>query len=339
MTVSKDDKENQLLLCKGTIMAPMKTQTFAEYSAVKTFAYMMLEYAAPIRGQDNGYLSLSQRIIETAAVRLDKLETSERNAKDSQLQQYTIGYYILRVYLAWLQGRLDIAEHLFSKIPVLDHGRGQEHVMDICYKIGNCALSRKQYDVSSPVLSNKDKELLILHASVRAGLHLDTKEPNELLNKVLDALKSRYGSMFAVQVIQLELLSKEEPNKDVFLRVLQNAIESSELGDSHLTMHVASVNACSQHRPEVSIRMLKQLLKQAILIPRNETSPEKVFITFICGLIRLGLCTKTGLDIFQETISSLKRHYKMPLSETATEATLILIWKHVNKTTSNDDNS
>ncbi|GKZ38201.1 hypothetical protein AbraIFM66950_010230 [Aspergillus brasiliensis] len=214
--------------------------------------------------------------------------------------------------------------------------------MNICYKIGNCALSRKQYDVSVrwleralracesirhmdqlPVLSNKDKELLILHASVRAGLHLDTKEPNELLNKVLDALKSRYGSMFAVHVIQLELLSKEEPNEDVFLRVLQNAIESSELGDSHLTKHVASVNACNQHRPEVSIRMLKQLLKQAILIPRNETALEKVFITFIYGLIRLGLCTKTGLDIFQETISSLKRHYKMPLSETATEATLI----------------
>ncbi|OJJ76329.1 hypothetical protein ASPBRDRAFT_51957 [Aspergillus brasiliensis CBS 101740] len=211
MTVSKDDKENQLLLCK-----------------VKTFAYMMLEYAAPFRGQasnralkaafsiastciDNGYLSLSQRIIETAAVRLDKLETSERNAKDSQLQQYTIEYYILRVYLAWLQGRLDIAEHLFSKIPVLDHGRGQEHVMDICYKIGNCALSRKQYDVSVRWLERALR-------AFRAGLHLDTKEPNELLNKVLDALKSRYGSMFAVQVIQLELLSKEEPNKDVFLR-------------------------------------------------------------------------------------------------------------------------
>lgn len=56
--------------------------------------------------------------------------------------------------------------------------------MDICYKIGSCALSRKQYDDSvkwleralracelirhmdqSPVLSIKNKELLILHNS------------------------------------------------------------------------------------------------------------------------------------------------------------------------------
>ena len=58
--------------------------------------------------------------------------------------------------------------------------------MDISYKIGSCALSRKQYDVSvkwlvrawraselirhmdqPPVLPIKDKELLILHASGR----------------------------------------------------------------------------------------------------------------------------------------------------------------------------
>lgn len=87
---------------------------------------------------------------------------------------------------AWLQGRLDIAEHLFSKIPVSDNGRGQDCVMDICYKIGSCALSHKQYDDSvkwleralracelvrhmdqSPVVSIKDKELLILHDSGR----------------------------------------------------------------------------------------------------------------------------------------------------------------------------
>lgn len=61
--------------------------------------------------------------------------------------------------------------------------------MDICYKIGNCAISHKQYDVSmkwleralracesirhmqqASILSNKDKELLILHASGRVLL-------------------------------------------------------------------------------------------------------------------------------------------------------------------------
>ncbi|GLA71225.1 hypothetical protein AtubIFM55763_001594 [Aspergillus tubingensis] len=141
-------------------MSLSDAESFTEYGVVKAFAYAMLEYAAPYRGTgsnraleaafsmastciDNGCPDLSQRIIETAAVRLDKLEKSESDVEGSKLQQYTIEYYMLRVYLAWLQGRLDIAEHLFSKIPVSDNGRGHKRVMDICYKIGSCALSRK----------------------------------------------------------------------------------------------------------------------------------------------------------------------------------------------------
>ena len=65
--------------------------------------------------------------------------------------------------------------------------------MDICYKIGNSALSRKQYDVSAkwleralsacelmrviaqpPIISLKDKELSILYASGRAPSGLNT---------------------------------------------------------------------------------------------------------------------------------------------------------------------
>ncbi|PYH36112.1 uncharacterized protein BO87DRAFT_457684 [Aspergillus neoniger CBS 115656] len=225
--------------------------TFTEYGIVKAFAYAMLEYAAPYRGTgsnraletafsivstciENGCLDLSQKIIETAAIRLDKLEKSGSDIEDAKFQQYTIEYYMLRVNLAWLQGRLDIAEHLFSKIPGSDNGGGQERVMDICYKIGSCALSRKQYDVSvkwlerawraselirhmdqSPVLSIKDKELLILHDSVRAGLRLDTKESTGFLARALDALKSHYGGIFPVQVIQLELLGKEELDENI----------------------------------------------------------------------------------------------------------------------------
>ncbi|RAK93125.1 hypothetical protein BO79DRAFT_272517 [Aspergillus costaricaensis CBS 115574] len=209
MTVYRDRKEEVALVCK-----------------VKVFAYAMLEYAAPYRGtgsnraletafsivstcMENGYLDLSQKIIETAAIRLDKLEKSGSDIEDSKFQQYTIEYYMLRVYLAWLQGRLDIAEHLFSKIPVSDNGRGQERVMDICYKIGNCALSRKQHDVSVKWLERALR-------AFRAGLRLDTKEPSGFLAKAMDVLKIHYGGMFPIQIIQLELLSKEELDENVF---------------------------------------------------------------------------------------------------------------------------
>ncbi|GLA85748.1 hypothetical protein AtubIFM56815_009990 [Aspergillus tubingensis] len=147
--------------------------------------------------------------------------------------------------------------------------------------------------------------------TVRASLRLDKKEPNGFLAKALDALKTHYGGMFPVQVIQLELLGKEELDEDVFLQVLRRTIESPELEDSYLTI------------PEVSIMMLKQLLEQVILLPNNGASLEKVFITFVHGLMHSKKCANTSLGIFQETIASLRRHYKQPLSEAATEATLI----------------
>ena len=72
--------------------------------------------------------------------------------------------------------------------------------------------------------------------------------------------------------------------------------------------------------------MLKHLLEQVILLPNNETSLEKVFITFVHGLMHSKKCANTSLEIFQEAIASLGRHYKQPLSEAATEATLIVRW-------------
>ncbi|PYI08553.1 hypothetical protein BO78DRAFT_310385, partial [Aspergillus sclerotiicarbonarius CBS 121057] len=241
------EKEQLSLLCK-----------------VKAFAFAMLEYAAPNNSQgcyraleiafrmataciDYGCLDISQKIIEAAAVRLDRLEKVETDVDELMLQQYTVEYYMLRVYLSWFQERLDIADHLFSKIPASNDEKGQEHVMDICYKIGNSALSRKQYDVSAKWLGRA------LHA-FRVGLHLDTDESKVYLSKTLDALKAQYGGLFTAKVIELEVLSREESYGDAFLQgswiyslqyshdltqlfaVLQSAIDSSTLENSHLTM-------------------------------------------------------------------------------------------------------
>ena len=50
---------------------------------------------------DNDCLSLSQKIIEVAAVRLDKLERYESDVENSKLQQYIIEYYMIRAHLVW----------------------------------------------------------------------------------------------------------------------------------------------------------------------------------------------------------------------------------------------
>jgi hypothetical protein len=48
-----------------------------------------------------------------------------------------------------LQGRSDIGEHLFSKVPQASRGGSQETVMDICYRVGAQAISCRQLDVAA----------------------------------------------------------------------------------------------------------------------------------------------------------------------------------------------
>lgn len=79
-----------------------------------------------------------------------------------------------------LQGRPDIAEHLFSKTPKAKSKEDEKNILETCYKVGKLSLSNGEYDTaakwlgraldSSEILSrqpdpeSKEMRLLILHA-------------------------------------------------------------------------------------------------------------------------------------------------------------------------------
>ncbi|GIJ88878.1 hypothetical protein Asppvi_007806 [Aspergillus pseudoviridinutans] len=98
---------------------------------------------------DQALLDLSQSIIGVAATRLNDMSRNQSNRYRAKVEAYMTEYYMLRVYLSWLQGRSDIAEHLFSKVPQASRGGHQETVMDICYQVGAQAISRRQLDVAA----------------------------------------------------------------------------------------------------------------------------------------------------------------------------------------------
>ncbi|PYI28540.1 hypothetical protein BP00DRAFT_350911, partial [Aspergillus indologenus CBS 114.80] len=162
---------------------------------------------------EHGCVAISLKVIEAVAMRLDALEHLETDVDKARLRQCNAHYYALRVHLAWLQGRPDIADHLFLKLP--ESITGDTCVLDVCFKVGSSALSCSQYDVAAKWLGRgleqckllasssegsdvalQDKELLILHASVRANLHLVTDDSKDNLARILDHLKSVSGSIF-----------------------------------------------------------------------------------------------------------------------------------------------
>lgn len=212
-------------------------------SKVKYLAFAMIESAAPRRGSGNvRALELALRIakdcleselvelglksLETTAARLDTFEKSETDK--SRLSVVTTEYYMLRIYLSWLQGRPDIAEHLFSKVSAIPGSPQRKTNMEVCYIVGSSALSKGQpgtatrwleralksslrsdQDSGQSDLALKDMRLLILHALgerlililtlagllinlVRAYLQLETASSRDSALQALDSLKTRY---------------------------------------------------------------------------------------------------------------------------------------------------
>ncbi|PYH90787.1 hypothetical protein BO71DRAFT_486827 [Aspergillus ellipticus CBS 707.79] len=362
-------------VCLQLMTMEKNTESLESLCRVKTLAFMLLEAAAPSRGPgcnraleaafkmvatciEHGCLDLSQKIIETVAVRLDKLEKSEAAVDEPKLQQFSMEYYMVRVYLAWLQGRPDIADHLFSKMPKSDQ-KCQECVMDICYKVGNLALSRRQHDVAAkwleralkayelisdgveqPALSLKDKGILILHSSVRANLHIDSAESKDYVGRTMSYLKAQYGDLFPVQMIQLEFLSREELKGDVYHQLLQDAIFSFELQDASIKLILHYIQKLQDSSPDHYVHTLKQLPVSKIAVSHNEGNSqllEQVFVNFVCGLTRLGSCNQRVFDIFKDTTSELNRLGQKPLGLEATDASLIIIWKYINQVISDGD--
>ncbi|GFF91006.1 hypothetical protein IFM47457_08688 [Aspergillus lentulus] len=244
-------------------------------SKVKTLAFAMLDCAtsAHIQGNsrsfelaltaartcmDQGHLDLSQKIIGVAATRLNDMSKNQSDHYRAKEEAYMTEYYMLRVYLSWLQGRPDIAEHLFSKVPQASRGGHQETIMDICYQVGAQAISRPRPDVAARWLERalnssellqvetqqanlglKDKKLRVLVAFAWAGLHLDTVDAKHGLDRAVMCFKSEYDDAFEAQVLQLEILSKENiADYDEYAEILRRAIAVLELNDADLKTHI-----------------------------------------------------------------------------------------------------
>lgn len=131
----------------------------------------------------SGHLEIGLKALEAAAARLDTYKKSELDK--SRPSTVTTKYYMLRIYLvsdhilgtlsiqlttkeSWLQGRPDIAEHLFSKITNIQGSLEQRKtIIEVCYIIGSSALSNGQPDVAvgwleralgSSLSSNQDSQ-------------------------------------------------------------------------------------------------------------------------------------------------------------------------------------
>ncbi|KAH0544865.1 hypothetical protein FGG08_001094 [Glutinoglossum americanum] len=185
-------------------------------------------------GSDGGGVMLEDQLAKP-----DARFTSEDLTLYSNL---SAEYYLLRTAHSWLQGRLDLAEHMFTKASFSDKDlepRVAENVADTLYEIGKDLLKKKQYELSVKwlersfaILAGQDLEKLGENAGelrfatasplevpshalttglVRALLELKTDAARDRAQDLValfeNVLFPDYGDKLIVQLFKLQLLS------------------------------------------------------------------------------------------------------------------------------------
>ncbi|KAH1466955.1 hypothetical protein KXX13_000526 [Aspergillus fumigatus] len=342
-------------------------------SKVKAFAFAMLDCATSAQKQgnsrsfelalraartcmDQGQLNLSQKIISVAATRLNNMSQNKSSHYRAKVEAYTTEYYMLRIYLTCLQGRSDIGEHLFSKVPQASRGGSQETVMDICYKVGAQAISFRQLDVAAQWLERalssselqgqtqqidsdlKDKRFRVLLALAWVGLHLDTADAKRCLDRVVASLKSEYDSNFEAQIFQLEIFRRKDiSDYDEYSEILRRAIAALELNDAALQTILYFILKLKESGSRLFLERIKQLLCDKLAFSDKGAWTERVFTSVVWALTESYPCAVDCIAIMKDLTPSLLELGCQSLSEGTTDACLILVWKHIDVAMSKRD--
>ncbi|KAL4918229.1 meiosis protein SPO22/ZIP4 like-domain-containing protein [Aspergillus aurantiobrunneus] len=327
---------------------------------VKALAYAMLEAAAPKTGPGNqrslelafkvvracvehSLIDLSQKMMESAATRLDLIERSKTDSDTVKPEAFTTEYYMLRIYVAWSQERTDIADHLFSKIPETKTTEQQRVIVDICYTIGTTALAVGQYDTATTWLGRaltvcdgttpglKDKRLLILHAYARSNLHLTTRSSEGELRRALDLLRTEYGNSFPVLVFSLEVLNKKNAINEEYFETLKSSIKEMDDGENSVKIVYHYITKIGDLSLGLFVEACGQLITKltALNLSTKVQWAEKIFVSIIWALTNTNSSQDHCPRLAEEAAQVLTDLGLGKPSEVATQASLILIWKYI----------
>ncbi|KAK2782163.1 hypothetical protein FQN52_001001 [Onygenales sp. PD_12] len=303
--------------------------------AARAFSFFMIEAGTERKGDDGSddirllkvalttaraclefdQLDLGLRVLEKAAIREDALSTRNKggDASDEAIYKYSTEYYILRIALSWRQGRIDVAEHMYSKIDaacVKREPTAAESLAGVLYDIGKSMLGRGEHEPAARWLQHSyetlcqheigrlsqdagELRLSVLHGLVRANLPLQQEDSEAIVSNFLELLERNYGNRIPVILLTLDIISN------------------------------ASTPDCQRYYEKLASHALEQLLLQRLNLCSDIALLERAFVTYVWMKTSLaGLVD--GLDPLTSLAEKLTELLGKPLSEEAAYASLIL---------------
>ncbi|OXV09702.1 hypothetical protein Egran_02543, partial [Elaphomyces granulatus] len=293
---------------------------------------------------ESGTLDLSLKILERAAVRVERLEIFSGDDDVPIGRTLSAKYYMLRTLLAWHQTRPDLAEHMLCMIPeeaINNDLQLASELADLCYNVGQQAFSKGQFDLAAKWLEKAAKHnsrslnagdenspnvklrLIILHMTVRAYLEQNSGESRTKSLQTLEILISYYPNELAVLILWLEVMMKQgNPDHRIFYNRLETLVHVIELTDTNIKIILSYIQKLQEWSIEMCVRTLEQLLLRMPVLSDNEQWIDRLFV------ISIRLSTSSGvadsLSLLDAVATHLYDYLMKPLSQTTANASLIV---------------
>ncbi|KAF5672453.1 transcription factor [Fusarium heterosporum] len=234
---------------------------------------------------DTALLSMTK-----AADYIERLKgSSGASAEDqAQIQKIEAEYFTMRCALSWKQGRLDVAEHMFSKADALLRyldPPSAEQLADTFCCIGSDLSSKNDYEMALKwlrrafdLINEQELERLsteglelrisIHHELIQALLATESQESLQEADNLASLLESEIGDKPVVLHWKLEILQKspsEVFNVDACASILRRMIRSLDLSDAGLGFLLHGISELRTRGPRLAIGLMEELMLERLI--------------------------------------------------------------------------
>ncbi|KAJ5375766.1 Meiosis specific protein SPO22 [Penicillium concentricum] len=291
----------------------------------------------------NQQRDIALNILSIAALRLESIQAPHLGLDATANRTLTTRYNLLRARLAWLQDRVDIAEHFFAKIPLPGLSDDEEAAFETCFIIGNSALARRQFDIAARWLQiAKDRleassimdvmkfpdydnwNLVVRHSLAVACTQIKNPQATVTYDIEMIVLRETYPEHPAVILFDLSM-GHNNPGTHGILQGLQRLVEKTTLTDMNMPIIFQFARSMGHAGgSDNGMEALRILLMRPL--PSREWT-EKCFVAFTLLLSRSECSDSIRIRTLRGVIDALEQRGYPSISASAAHATVICIWK------------
>ncbi|RMX86133.1 hypothetical protein D0869_03302 [Hortaea werneckii] len=325
----------------------------------------------------SGQLELASKVFERCSEYVGKPEPddqivyltqiAEKIDSDDQrmFDRLRCEYYLLRATHAWKGGRLDVADHFFSKVSpdaLTLSSDLAENAADSLHEAAKSAAGLKNTDLAInwcqmavAALNNCEQEDLSLYAA-ELRLAIASTMIDALLSqsgnagsrltatKIIEDLETSHGmsNRVALALMRLRLLVNSNPVDVEQLNLgLERVIRLTIVTEKGFKTIMQAIHQAKRHDTMCALTALKYLATDRLVADTADFSEtggmtvdriERTVVTYsLFATTSNDIDAAEAIDCFHDLLEVLYRHMKAPLSAKATHAAQTLIWKNADR--------